>query len=535
MPAGSRAAAAPPPRRGSDAAPARAAAAGRARARILRPVLGTARLRAARAPGRGPIRSIAVIAARAPRPGAARGGAAPRPARGLLERDPPLGWPATATSPTPSTATSTSPGPSTRCAPARRSAAARRRLAARRCAVLDTGVDVGHPDLAGRIGRGLRHRLGRRGRDRPVGHGTFVAGLISAVTATASAARAWPATTDGPAGARVHHRRRSRSATSCAASTSRSAAGADVVNLSLAGATFSASQARALASAFFNDVLPVAASGNRALDGNPLEFPAAFLGGARRAPGIGLSVARHAAGRPAADVLEPQRLREPRRAGRDRPTAGAACSPTVPRNRERDLGRPDRAAATRRVSSGGRRPLGLRRRARASPPRSPPASRRSPGRSSRELQSEQVAHVLAAARPARRSAPARWNEFTAAGVVDGGAARRRSATRPTTSTRPACAPRARRRRPAQSRCACGAPGDRDHAGHELAGGRQLLGARCSHRRRPSSAAAAARRPRPFQHATCALRPACAHAAGRARATRNANCGVQAAGPLRARG
>ena len=42
-----------------------------------------------------------------------------------------------------------------------------------------------------------------------------------------------------------------------------------------------ASQARALAAAFFNDVLPVAASGNNGLAGNPLEFPAAAVGGPR--------------------------------------------------------------------------------------------------------------------------------------------------------------------------------------------------------------------------------------------------------------
>jgi hypothetical protein len=63
--------------------------------------------------------------------------------------------------------------------------------------------------------------------------------------------------------------------------------GADVANLSVAGAGFTSSQGRALEVAFLNDVLLVAASGNRGLDGNPLEFPAAALGGYRGRDGIG--------------------------------------------------------------------------------------------------------------------------------------------------------------------------------------------------------------------------------------------------------
>ena len=60
--------------------------------------------------------------------------------------------------------------------------------------------------------------------------------------------------------------------------------------MSLAGTSFSQSQARALEAAFFNDVLPVAAAGNHGDSGNPLEFPAALIGGLRGGRGIGLSV-----------------------------------------------------------------------------------------------------------------------------------------------------------------------------------------------------------------------------------------------------
>src|ERR671936_498669 len=67
--------------------------------------------------------------------------------------------------------------------------------------------------------------------------------------------------------------------------------GADVINMRLAGQGFTQSHARALEAAFFNDVLPVAASGNNALNGNPIEFPAAAVGGRQGSRGIGLSVA----------------------------------------------------------------------------------------------------------------------------------------------------------------------------------------------------------------------------------------------------
>ena len=55
--------------------------------------------------------------------------------------------------------------------------------------------------------------------------------------------------------------------------------GADVVNLSLAGNSLDRTSARALDFAFYKNVLPVAASGNMAQKGNPVQYPAAFLGG----------------------------------------------------------------------------------------------------------------------------------------------------------------------------------------------------------------------------------------------------------------
>ena len=48
-------------------------------------------------------------------------------------------------------------------------------------AVLDSGVDVSHPDLAGRVGAGVDIQNGGTSVTDGVGHGTFIAGLISAI------------------------------------------------------------------------------------------------------------------------------------------------------------------------------------------------------------------------------------------------------------------------------------------------------------------------------------------------------------------
>jgi subtilisin family serine protease len=160
----------------------------------------------------------------------------------------------------------------------------------RTVAVLDTGLDLSHPEFVGRVERTFdTATLGRDVTDF-VGHGTFVSGLISAIDGNGIGAK-------GVAGAtKVMAVRGSLDGGFAITDILRGmefavARGADVLNLSLAGVGFSFSQARALEGAFVNDVLPIAASGNSARQGNPIEFPAAFLGGERGGKGIGLSVA----------------------------------------------------------------------------------------------------------------------------------------------------------------------------------------------------------------------------------------------------
>ena len=159
----------------------------------------------------------------------------------------------------------------------------------RRVAVVDTGADVNHPELAGRIARTYDVYSGGPGVTDRDGHGTFVSGLIAAVDGNGIGGK-------GVAGdTRLLIVRASRNGALSVSTLARSIEaavnrGADVMNLSLAGPVFSVSQLRALRTAFYNNVLPVAASGNNGQTGNPLEFPAAAIGGRRGKRGIGLSV-----------------------------------------------------------------------------------------------------------------------------------------------------------------------------------------------------------------------------------------------------
>ena len=158
-------------------------------------------------------------------------------------------------------------------------------------AVVDTGLDVNHPEFVGQIRRTVDTESGRADVTDFVGHGTFVTGLIAALNDNGIGGR-------GVAGrTKILAVRASRDAEG-RFFLSDMLRGIDiairskarVVNMSLAGTSFTLSQARALEAAFLNDVLPVAAAGNHGDSGNPLEYPAALLGGVRGARGIGLSV-----------------------------------------------------------------------------------------------------------------------------------------------------------------------------------------------------------------------------------------------------
>ena len=156
-------------------------------------------------------------------------------------------------------------------------------------AVLDTGVDLGAPDLA----RNVRATFDAAdaGVDDTIGHGTFVAGLIGAVPGNGIGVAGVAGNTpllvvrvaDGE-GAIADD-------TAARAILWATDHGARVMNLSFGGAGDSLVLDDALDYAFARGVVLVAAAGNDGLAGDVVDYPAAHLGGLRGAVGKGLSVA----------------------------------------------------------------------------------------------------------------------------------------------------------------------------------------------------------------------------------------------------
>lgn len=131
-------------------------------------------------------------------------------------------------------------------------------------AVLDSGVDAGHPDLAGQVLPGLDLVDGSTdGRTDPVGHGTSVAALIAGrgnddagVVGLAYQAKILPI--------RVLDRSNEYHDPMVVAEAVQWAVdhGASVINLSLGGTEYSPALADALDYAFARDVVVVACTGN---------------------------------------------------------------------------------------------------------------------------------------------------------------------------------------------------------------------------------------------------------------------------------
>ncbi len=143
-------------------------------------------------------------------------------------------------------------------------------------AVLDSGVDDAHPDLAGRL-LPAADLVGDGRTGDPFGHGTRIAGIIAGVmdgagiAGVASEVRILPIrvlAADGEGD-------QSRTARGIRAAV---AAGAQVINLSLSSQTESQSQADAIRYALDQGVTVVAAAGNRRQEGSPTVYPAAYPG-----------------------------------------------------------------------------------------------------------------------------------------------------------------------------------------------------------------------------------------------------------------
>lgn len=145
-------------------------------------------------------------------------------------------------------------------------------------AVVDTGVDAGHEDLAGAVLPGYDTVDGGDGRTDPNGHGTHVAGTIAAVTGngrgiagTAPGARILPVRVlDGDGGGRLSD--------ILEGIVWASEHGADVINLSLGGAGGADLYREVIQYAEDRGVVVVAAAGNEAEEGNPSTYPGADPG-----------------------------------------------------------------------------------------------------------------------------------------------------------------------------------------------------------------------------------------------------------------
>ncbi len=159
-------------------------------------------------------------------------------------------------------------------------------------AVIDTGADLGAPDLAAKAPLSYNVRAQGAAVSDPNGHGTFVASLAAGSSSNG----------DGIAGSSgdarlmvIEAADRHGSFTDvdeAAAIVYAVDHGARIINLSLGGPTTSAAERRAVTYAVSKGALLVAAIGNSHRGGNPVEYPAALLQpvGSRGIGGRGLSV-----------------------------------------------------------------------------------------------------------------------------------------------------------------------------------------------------------------------------------------------------
>lgn len=128
-------------------------------------------------------------------------------------------------------------------------------------AVLDSGVDAEHPDLAGRVLPGIDYVDGSTdGREDPVGHGTTVASMVAG--AGEPAVGMAPDARILPVRVLDEDNRYQRASTIAEGVIWAVDQGADVINLSLGGPRDSAALADALAYAMARDVVVVACTGN---------------------------------------------------------------------------------------------------------------------------------------------------------------------------------------------------------------------------------------------------------------------------------
>lgn len=141
-------------------------------------------------------------------------------------------------------------------------------------AVLDTGVDAGHPDLSGRVYTGYNALNPSASANDDYGHGTMVAGIIAANTnnGAGGAGVAWNAKI---LPVKVLNNKGEGSDSSVVAGINWAAShGAKVINMSLGGPSYNAVMRSAVQNAVAKGVVVIASSGNEY--NNTPNYPAAF-------------------------------------------------------------------------------------------------------------------------------------------------------------------------------------------------------------------------------------------------------------------
>jgi subtilisin family serine protease len=167
-----------------------------------------------------------------------------------------------------------------------------RAAASLQIAVVDTGADLGAPDLAAKAPAAYNTRTGDADVSDANGHGTFVASLAAGSVTN----------DDGISGAggdaqllvvkAGNANGEFTDIDEAAGITYAVDHGAKIINLSVGGTTTSTTEQRAIRYAVDRGVLLVAAVGNEYDDGNPVEYPAALLQPIRSdgVGGVGLAV-----------------------------------------------------------------------------------------------------------------------------------------------------------------------------------------------------------------------------------------------------
>jgi subtilisin family serine protease len=160
-------------------------------------------------------------------------------------------------------------------------------------AVVDTGADVTHPDLAAKSPETwdvVHHRTGVRDND---GHGTFVSSLATGSVDNGEGIAGFGGDVQLLMLKAVGAGDTFSDVDEAAAIVYAVDHGAKIVNLSIGGEGTSPLEERAVQYAAAHNVLLVAAAGNEYHEGNPIEYPAAALQppGSNGQGGFGLSVA----------------------------------------------------------------------------------------------------------------------------------------------------------------------------------------------------------------------------------------------------